>query len=111
MPTYDYECDECGYEMEAFHGMFAEPLMDCPKCKQSKLIKLIGAGAAVIVKGTENPCTGTGGGRIEKKKPKKKFDRLGEGKNKNGDPWWRSGPVNKNVLKNPKKYIEKGKVE
>lgn len=101
MPTYDYECDNCGYEFEAFHGMSAKPLIDCPECNQSKLIKLIGSGAAVIIRGIENPCRGTRGSK----------DRLGEGKNKGKKPFWRDGPVNKKVLKDPEKYVKTGKVD
>ncbi len=86
--------------------MSAKSLVDCPECKQPKLIKLIGPGAAVIVKGTENPCRGSRGGKTPKR-----GDRLGEGKNKSGNPFWRDGPVNKKVLKNPKKYIKEGEVD
>ena len=32
MPTYDYECTKCGHTFEAFHGISAEPLSDCPEC-------------------------------------------------------------------------------
>ena len=106
MPTYDYECDNCGHEFEAFHAMSAEPLVECPKCNQPKLIKLIGAGAAVIISGTATPCRGNRGGKTTKRR-----DRLGEGKNKSDKPWWRDGPVNKKILKNPERYIKKGNVE
>lgn len=102
MPTYDYECESCGHEFEAFHGMLVDALTDCPKCKQPKLIKLISAGAAVIVKGTENPCTGGRGHNTKKK------DKMGEGKYKNKDHWWRTGKINKKILNNPKKYIQEG---
>jgi len=104
MPTYDYECRSCGYMFEAFHAMSAKPLTECPSCHEPKLIKLIGIGSAVIIKGTETPCHG---GRSKKKK----LDRLGEGKNKGEKPFWRDGPINKDVLKNPKKYIKEGKVD
>lgn len=111
MPTYDYECQECGYEFESFHSMFKEPLVDCPKCNEPKLIKLISAGALVIVKGTENPCRGGAGCRTTKQRVKpKRHDRLGEGKNKTDKPFWRDSPVNKKVLKNPEQYIKEGEV-
>lgn len=109
MPTYDYECEECGYEFEAFHGMLADPLVNCPKCKQPKLIKLIGSGVAIIVKGTENPCRGSKSSKTNKNSKKLvKRDKLGEGKYKSTNPWWRTGKVNKKILKNPKKYIQEG---
>lgn len=109
MPTYDYECSECGHEFESFHAMSAKPLLSCPECLEPKLVKLIGPGVAVIVRGTENRCSGTRG---KKTRPvPKKLDRLGEGKNKVERPFWRDGSVNKGVLKNPERYIKEGKVD
>lgn len=109
MPTYDYKCEACGHELEAFHAMSADSLIECPECHEPKLVKLIGPGAAVIIKGTENPCHGGRCGRTKKKAPKK-LDRLGEGQHKGKVPPWRDGPLNKDVLKNPDKYIAEGKV-
>lgn len=108
MPTYDYKCNSCNYEFEVFHSMLTEPLVDCPECNQPKLVKLIGPGAAVIIKGTENPCVG---GRNNKTKKKKNLDKLGEGKNKGKKPFWRDGPVNKKILRNPKEYIREGRID
>lgn len=90
--------------------MFVEPLVECPECRRPKLVKLISGGAAIIIKGTENPCRGTRGG-TQKKLPPKRLDRLGEGKNKGKLPPWRDGPIDKNILKNPKKYILEGEVD
>ena len=109
MPTYDYKCTSCGHELEAFHAMSAEPLVDCPQCNQPELIKLVGMGAAVIVRGTETPCHGGRSIKKQRMQPNK-ADRLGEGKNKTGRPWWRKKGINKKVLKNPKKYIQTGDV-
>lgn len=112
MPHYDYECCECNYKFEAFHSMSAKPLIDCPECNKPTLIKLIGMGSAAIVRGTETPCRGNRDGTTKKKCDEpKKLDRLGEGKNKGEKPFWRDGPVNKEVLKNPKKYIKEGKID
>lgn len=52
MPTYDYTCQECGHEMEAFHAMSAPPLTDCPACGKPALKKQIGAGAGLLFKGS-----------------------------------------------------------
>ncbi len=52
MPTYDYECDACGHAFEEFQQMSDKLLRTCPKCKRRKLRRLIGAGAAVIFKGS-----------------------------------------------------------
>lgn len=99
--------------LEAFHAMSAEPLTECPECHEPKLIKLISGGAAVIVRGTENPCRGNRGCMTPKQSRRKPkiTDRLGKGRNKGERPFWRDGPVNQDVLKNPKQYIEKGKVD
>lgn len=52
MPTYDYVCDACHHEFEEFQPMSADVLTKCPKCKKKKLRRLIGAGAAVVFKGS-----------------------------------------------------------
>ncbi len=51
MPTYDYECSDCGHAFEAFHSMSAEPLSICPECSGS-VKRLIGAGAGILFKGS-----------------------------------------------------------
>ena len=52
MPTYDYVCQACHHEMEAFQSMTAKPLRKCPECGKLKLKRLIGTGAGVIFKGS-----------------------------------------------------------
>ena len=51
MPTYDYECSKCGHAFEAFHGISAEPLSECPECN-GNVNRLIGTGAGIIFKGS-----------------------------------------------------------
>jgi putative FmdB family regulatory protein len=52
MPTYDYHCDACEHEFEHFQG-FNDPLLKkCPECGKNKLRRLIGAGGAVVFKGS-----------------------------------------------------------
>lgn len=51
MPTYDYRCEKCEHEFEAFQSITAVPLKQCPKCKKPKLRRLIGTGAALLFKG------------------------------------------------------------
>jgi putative FmdB family regulatory protein len=52
MPTYDYRCDACEHEFELFQSIKEEPKRKCPKCRKSKLRRLIGPGAAIVFKGT-----------------------------------------------------------
>ncbi|MEM9589502.1 MAG: FmdB family zinc ribbon protein [Planctomycetota bacterium] len=52
MPTYDYECDACGYEMEVFQGINDPVKKKCPKCGKLKLRRLFGSGAAIVFKGS-----------------------------------------------------------
>jgi len=52
MPTYDYICDACGHEFEAFESIKADPQTDCPQCREAKLRRKIGPGAAILFKGS-----------------------------------------------------------
>jgi len=52
MPTYDYQCDACGHKFDEYQSINAEPLTRCPECKKKKLRRLLGAGAAVVFKGS-----------------------------------------------------------
>ncbi len=52
MPTYEYQCDACGHELEEFQSMSAKPLKKCPECGKNKLVRQIGAGAGIIFKGS-----------------------------------------------------------
>jgi len=52
MPTYDYECDACGHRMELFQSITEKPKQKCPACGRRKLRRLIGAGGAVLFKGS-----------------------------------------------------------
>jgi putative FmdB family regulatory protein len=52
MPTYEYECSNCGHTLEAFQSMTEPKLSRCPKCKKNKLVRLIGSGSGVIFKGS-----------------------------------------------------------
>lgn len=51
MPTYSYECGGCGYVLDVFHGMSAEPTVKCDQCGK-KCKRLMGTGAGFIFKGT-----------------------------------------------------------
>src|SRR2546425_12701753 len=59
MPTYEYSCQKCGQNFEAFQSMRDEPLRECPKdlCRlpkwgHGKVKRLLGTGAGIIFKGS-----------------------------------------------------------
>ena len=58
MPTYEYRCEKCGHEFEAFQSISAAPLKQCPedlcarkKWGRGKVVKKISAGAGLLFKG------------------------------------------------------------
>jgi putative FmdB family regulatory protein len=59
MPTYDYSCQKCGQNFEAFQSMRDEPFAECPEklCRlpkwgHGKVKRLVGTGAGLIFKGS-----------------------------------------------------------
>ncbi len=52
MPTYDYECRECGQTFEHFQRISEPVKTTCPSCGRETLERLIGAGAGFIFKGS-----------------------------------------------------------
>jgi len=52
MPTYDYVCDACDHQFEAFESIKADPQTLCPACSKTSLRRKIGPGAAILFKGT-----------------------------------------------------------
>lgn len=52
MPTYEYICKACEHEFEAFQSMNDPAKRKCPECGKNTLERKIGAGAAVLFKGS-----------------------------------------------------------
>lgn len=50
MPTYEYECQKCGYRFEKFQSITEEPLKRCPICR-CQVKRLLGTGSGIIFKG------------------------------------------------------------
>ena len=51
MPTYEYECKDCGHSFELFQSMTETRLEECPQCG-GVLRRLIGMGTGIIFKGS-----------------------------------------------------------
>lgn len=51
MPTYEYRCENCGHEFEAFQAMSEPPVDKCPVCA-GKVKRIISGGAGLIFKGS-----------------------------------------------------------
>lgn len=51
MPTYEYECTECGHRFSLFQGMNDKPVETCPECSGS-VRRMISGGAGMIFKGS-----------------------------------------------------------
>jgi putative FmdB family regulatory protein len=52
MPTYDYRCGACDGAFEFFQSMTEGAKRKCPACGKPKLVRQIGAGAAILFKGS-----------------------------------------------------------
>lgn len=50
MPTYEYECRECGHVFDRFQKMSEDALTRCPRCG-GEVERKIGAGGGIILKG------------------------------------------------------------
>ena len=45
MPIYEYQCQDCGKELEVLQKISDAPLVDCPACGASALKKKVSAAA------------------------------------------------------------------
>ena len=71
MPTYEYQCKNCGHAFEEMQSMAADPLMVCPTCGRPSLKRLLTGGTGMIFKGsgfyqTDYKNSGSGGKKTEK---------------------------------------------
>lgn len=51
MPTYEYECEDCGYGFNVRQSITAEAIDICPECHLNNVRRLISGGLGVIIKG------------------------------------------------------------
>ena len=53
MPTYEYECQQCGHRFEEFQSITAAPRQTCTEANCKGPVKrLIGTGGGLLFKGT-----------------------------------------------------------
>ena len=52
MPTYEYNCKNCGHEFDLFQQMTDPIKRKCPVCGKLTLRRLVGTGAGVIFRGS-----------------------------------------------------------
>ncbi|MCD6521916.1 zinc ribbon domain-containing protein [Candidatus Calescamantes bacterium] len=50
MPTYEYQCKNCGYRFEKFQSIKEEAIKTCPKCG-GEVQRLFSGGGGFIFKG------------------------------------------------------------
>ena len=43
MPIYEYECTQCGHQLDALQGINEPRLSECPSCNKTSLKRLISA--------------------------------------------------------------------
>lgn len=51
MPMYEYQCGACGHRLEALQKFSDKALKACPKCKKTKLERLLSS-SSIQFKGT-----------------------------------------------------------
>ncbi len=60
MPTYEYECRQCGLRFERRQPMTERPLTECPECR-GEVRRLISGGVGFIIKGAGHGRAGQRG--------------------------------------------------
>ena len=56
MPTYEYECKNCGRRFIEIQNISDSKLTKCLKCGQDTLVRLISGGAGIIFNGSGFYC-------------------------------------------------------
>ena len=52
MPTYQYQCKQCGHQLEELQSFTEAPLVRCPNCNTDNLVRVLGGGGGLIFKGS-----------------------------------------------------------
>jgi len=48
MPTYDYQCQKCGFEFERVQRITEDPIKLCPECKSRQAKRLLSASNFIL---------------------------------------------------------------
>jgi|TARA_A100001391_G_C5066764_1_gene277365 putative FmdB family regulatory protein len=112
MPTYDYECSECGYYKEVFQKFSEKPLVRCPECKKHKFRRVILNAPHVSVKGepttiqhlADRNTQKLGKYELQAKEQADNIDKVRKDAEANN----RRRKINKMTAAQKKNYIEKG---
>jgi putative FmdB family regulatory protein len=85
MPTYGYECSQCGHQLEVLQSISDEPLRVCPECGGALRKQIYPVG--VIFKGsgfytTDYKAGGAGGGNGKAGSPEGSADGKAAGESK-----------------------------
>ena len=112
MPTYDYECSECGHYKEVFQRFSEKPLVRCPSCKKHKFRRVILDAPHVSVKGgpttvrhlADRNTQKMGSYELQDKMQADNMDKVKKDREVNQ----RRNKINKMSTAEKIKYIEKG---
>jgi len=74
MPTYEYECDSCGYVFEKFQPIVGPPVKKCPKCG-GRVQRVIHGGSGFIFKGAGFYATDYRSEEYKKREKEEKADK------------------------------------
>jgi|TARA_B100001778_G_scaffold332303_1_gene338353 putative FmdB family regulatory protein len=112
MPTYDYECSECGYYEEVFQKFSEKPLVRCPECKKHKFRRVILNAPHIAVKGDPTTVQHLADRNTQKLgkyelQDKMKADNMDKHIKDKEVNKFRS-KINKMTAQEKKRYIEKG---
>ena len=48
MPTYDYQCQKCGFEFEREQRITEDPIKTCPECRSRQAKRLLSAPGFIL---------------------------------------------------------------
>jgi putative FmdB family regulatory protein len=95
MPTYDYQCQDCGEVQEEFHSMSSDPEIKCDKCSSPCQKVILSAPCTIIPQHMQASPTGKSAYYgITDTRTGKGIEKLKEG--------WNGGDINIHKSKSPK---------